>query len=134
MADPLEGVVGSSYCPVCGCLSSKGVIRCPECSTFHAGAHLEEREAPSRPLPAREVDPGHYSLSSETGLAGESFEESEDILKQSKQGGLDLRMHIDEFTDGGGGDLAAELAVTSADHSHYTEKKQKNITTKILMQ
>ena len=85
MADPLEGVVGSSYCPVCGCLSSKGVIRCPECSTFHAGAHLEEREAPSRPLPAREVDPGHYSLSSETGLAGESFEESEDI--RSWEGG-----------------------------------------------
>jgi len=49
-----------------------------------------------------------------------TVEESEDILKQSRQGGLDLRIHIDEFTDGGGGDLAAELAVTSADHCHYT--------------
>mgnify|MGYP004132715753 FL=1 len=85
MADPLEAIVGSSYCPVCGCLSSKGVIRCPECSTFHAGAHLEEREAPSQPLPAREVDPGHYSLSGESGPVGESFEESDDI--RSWEGG-----------------------------------------------
>ncbi|MDG1546183.1 MAG: imidazolonepropionase [Candidatus Poseidoniaceae archaeon] len=49
-----------------------------------------------------------------------TVEESEDILKQSKQGGLDLRIHIDEFTDGGGGDLAADLKVTTADHAHYT--------------
>jgi len=49
-----------------------------------------------------------------------TVEESEDILKQSKDGGLDLRIHIDEFVDGGGGDLAADLKVTSADHSHYT--------------
>ena len=32
-----------------------------------------------------------------------SIEQSEDILRSSRKGGLQLRMHIDEFTDGGGG-------------------------------
>jgi len=49
-----------------------------------------------------------------------SVEQSEDILKASRDGGLDLRIHIDEFVDGGGGELAAELKVASADHAHYT--------------
>ena len=49
-----------------------------------------------------------------------SIEQSEDILRASRQGGLHLRMHIDEFTDGGGGELAAELNVMTADHAHYT--------------
>ena len=79
MGDMLEALRGASYCPVCGCLSSHGVIRCPECSTFHAGTYLEERQAPTEPIPQREIDPGHYSLSGEAGPAGESFEESEDI-------------------------------------------------------
>ncbi len=41
-------------------------------------------------------------------------------MKESRKGGLDLRLHIDEFEDGGGGQLAAELQVTTADHAHYT--------------
>ncbi len=49
-----------------------------------------------------------------------SVEQSEEILKQSRDGGLDLRIHIDEFVDGGGGDLAADLRVQSADHAHRT--------------
>ena len=49
-----------------------------------------------------------------------SLEQSEDILKASRAGGLDLRMHIDEFADGGGGGLASELKVITADHAHYT--------------
>ena len=49
-----------------------------------------------------------------------SIEQSEDILRSSRKGGLDLRMHIDEFTNGGGGELAAELKVTTADHAHHT--------------
>ncbi|CAI8314767.1 MAG: Imidazolonepropionase [Candidatus Poseidoniaceae archaeon] len=49
-----------------------------------------------------------------------SIEQSEDILRASRQGGLDLRMHVDEFTDGGGGELAAELKVMTADHAHHT--------------
>ena len=49
-----------------------------------------------------------------------SIEQSEDILRASRQGGLGLRMHIDEFSDGGGGRLAAELKVITADHAHHT--------------
>jgi len=47
-------------------------------------------------------------------------EESEDILTAAWDGGLTQRMHIDEFQDGGGGELAADLKVVTADHSHYT--------------
>ena len=36
--------------------------------------------------------------------------------------GLDLRMHIDEFCDGGGGQLAAEMKVTTADHAYHTNE------------
>ena len=49
-----------------------------------------------------------------------SIEQSEDILRSSKKGGLKLRMHIDEFVDGGGGELAGELKVMTADHAHHT--------------
>ena len=49
-----------------------------------------------------------------------SIEQSEDILRASRRGGLDLRMHVDEFSDGGGGELAAELNVMTADHAHHT--------------
>ena len=49
-----------------------------------------------------------------------TLEQSEDILRASRSGGLKLRMHIDEFQDGGGGELAAELKVTTADHAHHT--------------
>ena len=46
----------------------------------------------------------------------------EQILTQAKNGGLDLRIHIDEFKDCGGGELAADLKVRSADHAHYTSE------------
>ena len=49
-----------------------------------------------------------------------SIEQSESILRASRKGGLDLRMHIDEFTNGGGGELASELKVVTADHAHHT--------------
>lgn len=49
-----------------------------------------------------------------------SIEQSEEILRESRKGGLNLRMHIDEFTDGGGGSLASELKVVTADHAHHT--------------
>ena len=49
-----------------------------------------------------------------------NIEQTEEIMKSSRGGGLDLRLHIDEFEDGGGGQLAAELQVTTADHAHYT--------------
>ena len=49
-----------------------------------------------------------------------NIEQTEEIMKSSRAGGLDLRLHIDEFEDGGGGQLAAELQVSTADHAHYT--------------
>ena len=49
-----------------------------------------------------------------------SIEHSERLLKESRSEGLSLRMHIDEFSNGGGGVLAAELAVQTADHSYHT--------------
>lgn len=54
-----------------------------------------------------------------------TVEESEDILRESRQSGLSLRLHIDEFTDGGGGELAAEMKVDSADHAHYTNDEAR---------
>ena len=56
-----------------------------------------------------------------------NLEQTEEILRASKKGGLDLRLHIDEFEDGGGGELAADLQVTTADHAHYTndDSRQK---------
>ena len=59
-----------------------------------------------------------------------SVEQSEEILKQSRNGGLDLRIHIDEFVDGGGGELAAELKVQTADHAHYTNVEARNLMSK----
>ena len=52
-----------------------------------------------------------------------TIDETEQILTQAKKGGLDLRIHIDEFKDCGGGELAADLKVRSADHAHYTSEK-----------
>ncbi|MDG1557981.1 MAG: hypothetical protein P8R03_00525 [Candidatus Poseidoniaceae archaeon] len=49
-----------------------------------------------------------------------TLEETEEILVAAQNGGLTQRMHIDEFTNGGGGELAADLKVVTADHSHYT--------------
>jgi imidazolonepropionase len=51
-----------------------------------------------------------------------TVEETEEITAriESRKSGFDLRLHIDEFTDGGGGELAAEMKVESADHAHYT--------------
>ncbi len=54
-----------------------------------------------------------------------SVEQSEDILRSSRRGGLELRMHVDEFKDGGGGDLAAELGVRTADHAHHTSMETR---------
>lgn len=54
-----------------------------------------------------------------------TVEQSEDILKASRNGGLDLRMHIDEFEDGKGGELAAELKVTTGDHAHHTSMEAR---------
>lgn len=53
------------------------------------------------------------------------IDESEEILKAAKSYGMNLRMHIDEFSDGNGGELAAKLKVDTADHSHYTSEDNR---------
>ena len=53
------------------------------------------------------------------------IEESKMILQEARKHGLSLRMHIDEFCDGGGGQLAAELKVDTADHAHYTNNESR---------
>ena len=45
--DPLDQLSGYAVCPVCGCFDRKGMYRCSECGTFHAGGIMEEREAPT---------------------------------------------------------------------------------------
>ena len=45
-----------------------------------------------------------------------SLEETEQICNEAKVGGLGIRLHVDEFVDGGGLDLATELGAVSADH------------------
>lgn len=57
-------------------------------------------------------------------------EEAEEILTASRKGGLELRLHIDEFKDCSGGELAADLKVKSADHAHYTSKNGREAMTK----
>ena len=75
--------------------------------------HAEQLPAVLEQGLARSVDvfcePGWFSI-----------EESEDLLRASSKGGLSMRMHIDEFNDGGGGELAAELGVETADHAYHT--------------
>ena len=43
-------------------------------------------------------------------------EQTEDIVKASKDYGMKSRLHVDEFVDSGGLALAAELGSVSADH------------------
>ncbi|MFL6583444.1 MAG: imidazolonepropionase [Chthoniobacterales bacterium] len=43
------------------------------------------------------------------------------ILTEAKRCGLKLRMHVDQVTNCGGADLAAELGATTADHLEQTE-------------
>lgn len=52
-----------------------------------------------------------------------TIEESEELLKASKSAGLNLRMHVDEFVDGGGGELACQLGVDTADHAYHTPEQ-----------
>ena len=83
MSDPLDILVGKESCPVCGTLSQKGTVRCPECSTFHSGIHLEERDAPSPEERAsqRELDPSDYSMNPKTAIAQEEFEGDDASIK-----------------------------------------------------
>ena len=49
-----------------------------------------------------------------------SVETTEEICSQSMSKGLETRLHVDEFIDGGGLNLAAELGARTADHAGYS--------------
>ncbi len=54
-----------------------------------------------------------------------TLEETEDICKAAMDGGLDIRLHVDEFVDGGGLSLAAELGALSGDHAHWSDSQAR---------
>lgn len=49
-----------------------------------------------------------------------TIEETEDICKDAKSQGLEIRLHVDEFSDCGGAQLAAELGALTADHAGWS--------------
>jgi len=83
--DPLQQLSGLAVCPVCGCFDRKGMYRCSECGTFHAGGIMEEREAPpiSEQKDIQEnqpvLDPSVYSIGPNASIPEESFDESDDV-------------------------------------------------------
>lgn len=88
--DPLDQLSGYAVCPVCGCFDRKGMYRCSECGTFHAGGIMEEREAPSaaevrESTVVQTIDPSIYSVGPNATIPDESFDESEDV--RSWEGG-----------------------------------------------
>ena len=52
-----------------------------------------------------------------------SVEQSRKILTAARKAGLNLRIHADQLTNGGGAALAAELGTTTADHLEKTDQK-----------
>lgn len=87
-SDPLERLNGLAVCPVCGCFDRKGMYRCSECGTFHAGAIMEEREPPNpaeqqaiQEATAPPIDPSVYSLGPNASIPEESFDETEDVRR-----------------------------------------------------
>ena len=82
--DPLDELSGYAVCPVCGCFDRKGMYRCSECGTFHAGGIMEEREAPTAAevrdsIVVQPIDPSIYSVGPNATIPDESFDESEDV-------------------------------------------------------
>lgn len=55
-----------------------------------------------------------------------SIETTEEICLSSKKSGLDVRLHVDEFVDGGGLSLAAELGASSADHAGHSSDEARS--------
>ena len=83
MTDPLNRLIGTTACPVCASIQPKGSVRCPECGTFHSGAHLEDRSAPApgenRYIPP---DPASYSLNPTGSNPEEEFESADDAVSK----------------------------------------------------
>ena len=79
--DPLFSILSAVRCPSCGTLTFKGTFKCPECGLFHSALPMDERKAPSptERVQQREIDPSAYSLSSNSKLVSESFDETNEI-------------------------------------------------------
>ena len=51
-----------------------------------------------------------------------TLDQTEMICKEAQSNGMDIRLHVDEFSDSNGLSLAAELGATTADHAlHSTD-------------
>ena len=80
-SDPLFALLSAVRCPTCGALEPKGTFKCPECGLFHSVLPMEDRKPPdpSERVQQREVDPSAYSLSTNSQLIEESFDETNEI-------------------------------------------------------
>ncbi len=59
-----------------------------------------------------------------------TVEETERICLAAKEEGLDIRLHVDEFQDSGGAQLAADLGARSADHAGWSDEEARENCTK----
>jgi imidazolonepropionase len=84
----------------------------------NADAYVEELISDQLPSVVEQGIAKSADVFCEPGWFG--VDDSERILRDARDAGLQLRMHIDEFDDGGGGALAAELEVATADHAYHT--------------
>lgn len=52
-----------------------------------------------------------------------TIDEARQILSTAKEAGLDLKVHADQLSSGGGAQLAAELGAVSAEHLEYADEQ-----------
>ncbi len=55
-----------------------------------------------------------------------TIEETETICKAAQEAGLAIRLHVDEFSDSGGAQLAAELGAMTADHAAWSSSEARH--------
>ncbi|MEE2747148.1 MAG: hypothetical protein VX473_01595, partial [Candidatus Thermoplasmatota archaeon] len=54
-----------------------------------------------------------------------TLDQTERICKEAKSNGLDIRLHVDEFSDSNGLGLAAELDAITADHALHSSEENR---------
>ncbi len=54
-----------------------------------------------------------------------TLEDTEEICKEAKRAGLSIRLHVDEFANGEGLELAAELGAVTADHAIHSSDEAR---------
>ena len=58
------------------------------------------------------------------------LEETERIINAAKSSGFSTRLHIDEFQDGGGAELAAQMEVETGDHALFSNPEGRHLMSK----